>query len=128
MEVYMKNEFIPVANQRHICVHKLKCDKDNLYAKINKDALNEAMRSLRPTAFNLWIYFSQNQDKYSFYLSCVDVCRTCGIGRTAYHKAFDELVDKGYLIRKEGSRISYEFYEEPHAYHEEKIEVIINKL
>lgn len=124
----MKRDFKPVSNQRSIGVNKLKCDQENLYAKINIEALNQAMRNLRPAAFDLWIYFAQNQDKYSFYLSCVDACRTCGFGKTAYHKAFDELVDKFYLVRDRNNRTHYEFYELPHEDpSEERLEVKINK-
>lgn len=122
-------KYSSVPNQRSIGVNKEACDKDMLYTKINIEALNAAMRNLRPTAFNLWLYFAENQDKYRFYLSCKDACITCGFGKTAYHKAFDELVDKYYLIRDVDNHSHYEFYETPHNDPAEKndIEITVNK-
>lgn len=123
-----KENFKPVGNQRSVKVNKTVCNEDNLYAKINIDAMNYAMRDLKPTAFKLWLYFAENQDKYQFYLSCVHACKTCGFGQTAYHKAFDELVDKFYLVRDAEDRDFYQFYEIPEADPGEKlIKVAINK-
>lgn len=127
MKTY-KNNYKPVTNQRSITVNKTSCNEDNLYAKINIDAMNSAMRDLKPTAFKLWLYFAENQDKYQFYLSAMHACKTCGFGQTAYHKAFDELVDKYYLVRDCQERDFYQFYEVPVEDPNEKlIKVEINK-
>lgn len=122
------NEYKPVTNQRRIGVNKSICNEDNLYAKINIDAMNYAMRDLKPNTFKLWLYFAENQDKYQFYLSAMHACKTCGFGKSGYHKAFDELVDKYYLVRDLSDRDFYQFYESPQADPNEKvIKVEINK-
>ena len=36
-----------------------------------------------------------------------------GLGKTAYDTAFRELVDKGYLVLKEGTKSFYTFYDKP---------------
>lgn len=46
MKTY-KNNYKPVTNQRSITVNKTSCNEDNLYAKINIDAMNSAMRDLK---------------------------------------------------------------------------------
>lgn len=123
-----RSNFKPVTNQRSIKVNKTSCNENELYAKININAMDNAMRDLKPTAFKLWLYFAKNQDKYEFYLSAVHACHTCGFGQTAYHKAFDELVDKYYLLRDSINRDFYNFYEIPQENPNERIiKVAINK-
>jgi len=59
-------------NQKKIKINKEKCNNDNIYATINLKALQFAMHTLSPKAFELWIYFSKNQDKHTFFLSKID--------------------------------------------------------
>lgn len=53
-------------NQKIITVYKAKCDKNNRYMLTNLEALGQAAKELKAGAFKLWIYFSQNQNGYSF--------------------------------------------------------------
>ena len=56
-------DFLTIKNQKKIKINKEKCDNsniDNYYAKINLKALQSAMHTLTPKAFELWIYFSKN--------------------------------------------------------------------
>ncbi|MGN0106709.1 MAG: hypothetical protein ACI4A5_03295 [Hominilimicola sp.] len=93
-----------VPNQKKIKINKEICDSTNLYATINLDALNAAMKDLTKIGtFKLWMYLSKNQDGYEFDLSCVD-CGTWGIKKDAYHNAVNELIDKGYLIKDNQNR------------------------
>jgi hypothetical protein len=57
------------------------------------------------------MYLAKNQDKYNFYLSSSDFMLWSGIGSTAYTSAFNELVDHGYMIPKEGSKTVYTFFD-----------------
>ena len=42
---------VTVANQDVVEIHKEKCDKDNIYAMINIEALKLAMKDLTPAQF-----------------------------------------------------------------------------
>lgn len=120
-------------NQRTVTVNKELCDDkhvNNYYAKINLVALKEAMHSLTPKAFELWLYFSKNQDKHSFYLSKVDFLNWCNIGKTSYYNAFNELVEGNYLIpidKESQEPKKYNFYEIPRDEEKENIFVTVNK-
>ena len=89
-----------VPNQKTITIKKEKCDTVNLYAKINIEALTNAMQDLKGESFKLWIYFSK-----------VDVLKF-GIGSvSSYNRAVAELTEKGYL--QEVSKDVYNFIERP---------------
>lgn len=101
-------------NQRNINVNKEECNTENLYAKINIEAMNSAMNNLKANTYKLWSYFAQNQNKHSLWLSPVDVQVKTGMSESTYHRAFDELVDKLYLIKDAKDQRYYNFYEVPH--------------
>jgi hypothetical protein len=114
-------------NQRGIRTHKERTDdkeKDNYYAKINLNALQNAMKSLTPKAFELWIYLSKNQDNHFFWLSKTDFLKWGNIGSSSYYSAFNELKKERYLIEKEEGSNQFDFYEIPK---EEKIGITIHK-
>ena len=130
----MNESFESNPNQRYIKVNKELCDdKDinNYYAKINLVALKEAMHSLTPKAFELWLYFSKNQDKHSFYLSKVDFFNWSNVASTSYYNAFKELVKGNYLIpidTESQEPKKYNFYEIPREEEqEENVLVTVNK-
>lgn len=116
-----------VPNQRRIDVNKEACSMDKLYTKINIDAMNYAMKDLKPNSFKLWLYFAQNQNQYTFWLSAVDVHRVTGMSESTYHRAFDELVDKFYLVRDMADRCHYNFYEMPHDSGKVDARITVNK-
>lgn len=111
MENYERGFGFP--NQRCIKINKEKCDKKELYAKINIRAMNFAMRDLKSNTYKLWCYLAQNQNNYEFWLSQVDVNKVAGISKSTYHRAFEELVNKKYLIPENSNGRFYEFYEVP---------------
>lgn len=87
------------------------------------------MHSLTPKAFELWVYFSKNIDKHSFYLSKVDFLNWSSISSTSYYNAFNELVKGNYLIpidKENAEPKKYNFYELPLA-EEQKPLIIVNK-
>lgn len=125
-----EQQFVSNPNQRYIKVNKETTDKDNYYAKINLIALKEAMHSLTPKAFELWLYFSKNQDKHSFYLSKVDFLTWSNIASTSYYNAFNELIKGNYLIpidKENKEPKKFEFYEIPREEEKENISVTVNK-
>ena len=114
-------------NQRCITTHKEatddKSDK-NYYAKINLNALRNAMSSLTPKAFELWIYLSKNQDNHFFWLSKVDFLSWSTVKSSSYYEAFNELKKLGYLVEKKEGSNQYDFYEKPK---EEKVGITVHK-
>lgn len=103
-------------NQRKISIHKGSCDNGELYTKIGIQSMNHAMKDLNGNAYKMWCYLAQNQNKYSFWLSPVDVCNVTKMSESTYHRAFKELVDKLYLSRNTEKRNQYDFYENPHMH------------
>ena len=100
-------------NQKTVQVKKMKCDQRNLYAKINIEAMQRAMRELKKIgSFKLWLFFAKNQDKYRFDLSCAD-CKHWGIKTDSFHNGVNELIEKGYLHKVSGNL--YIFYEMPQS-------------
>ena len=103
-------------NQRMIKTHKEPTNdecKENYYAKINLNALRNAMANLTPKTFELWIYLSKNVSVYECFLSKADFLSWANVKRTSYYNAFKELVDNGYLVEREESPNHYDFYELP---------------
>ena len=101
------------ANQKNITVHKENCDGNELYTKINLQAMNHAMKELKANTYKLWCYFAQNQDNYSFWLSPIAVNNSTGISRSSYHRALIELIEKFYIIEDSKNKNHYIFYETP---------------
>lgn len=99
-------------NQKHIaCSHKQPCDESNIYARINQEAIRNAMLNLKPSTVKVWFYFAKNQEYYEFDLSSVAVCNYCNISDKTYREAIKELVDLRYLVQT-GKNV-FEFYELP---------------
>lgn len=103
-------------------IHKELCNRNNLYATINLNALQKAMADLGSSpAFHLWVYFAKNQNGYICSFSSADAL-LWGVPKTSFYSAMNKLKEKKYLVEKEKN--SYDFYEIPK---EEKIEVTVNK-
>ncbi len=104
-----------VPNQKIVQIApRTKRDSDHLYAMINIDALQAAVRDLKGSALKMWLYFNKNQDGYKFELS-QKTCSDWGIKKDSYYDGIRELESKGYLLRIcEGSNI-YKFYEKPQS-------------
>ena len=45
----------------------------------------------------------------------VDVRNFSGMSVSSYHRAVNELIEKGYLIKAQTAQNQYEFYEEPQS-------------
>ena len=87
---------------------------NNLYATMNLDALQQAMKTLKGSSLKMWLYFNKNQEHYAFELSRAD-CLEWGIKKDSYYDGIEELIEKGYLVQsREGSNL-YTFYELSHT-------------
>lgn len=100
-----------VPNQKVVKVNKEKCDKQNLYAAINLEAMEQAAINLDAGAFKLWCYFAKNQNGYEFALSSKDAADNFGLKKKQYDNAIKELIEKNYLVVSKGN--NYIFYEIP---------------
>lgn len=108
------------ANQKNITIKKKEiCDKQHIYAAINKAAMLSAMRELKPNSFKLWAYFASNQEGFSFDLSQKAVEADTGIKKDTYDAAIKELIDKKYLVLVDKKTI-FNFYEVPEDQKQEK--------
>ena len=101
-----------VPNQRFIKVLKKPCDKNNKYTTNNLQALDQAAKLLQSKAgFKLYMYIAKNQSNYSFFLSSSDFMKWSGVAYTAYSTAFNQLVQKGYLVQQRDSDTKYTFFD-----------------
>lgn len=112
-----------VANQKTITTKSAQHDKNNLYALLNIEAMQEAMTILKPNTYKLWCYMAKNQNDYTFALSCIDACNFCKFTKPTYLACVQELINAGYLVNDKGNH--YVFYEKlPKV---EEIEVTVKK-
>lgn len=89
---------VTVPNQNVVEVHKEPCDKNNIYAMINIEASQLAMKDLTPVQFQVWYYFAKNQAGYVFAVSPAAALNEFGIKKDSFQKAVAVLKEKGYLI------------------------------
>ena len=65
--------------------------------KVANQILEIAMYNLKGNAFKLWIYFVDNAEGYTMDLYPVDFCTKANVSVSTYRRAFEDLLDKGYL-------------------------------
>ena len=100
-----------VPNQKSVkLAPRTRRDADHLYAMINIEALQEAMKTLNGSGLKLWLYFNKNQDNYSFELSRVD-CAKWGIKKDSYYNGVEELQKKGFLVQDHYGSSHFWFHE-----------------
>ena len=88
-----------VPNQKKILIERTseKAAKD--YLKVSNDSLEIAMYNLKGNSFKLWIYFADNKNGYAMDLYPVDFCTKAKVSDSTYRRAFEDLEDKGYLVK-----------------------------
>ena len=93
-----------VPNQKKIFIQRVseKAAKD--YLKVSNNSLEVAMYNLKGNAFKLWIYFADNKNGYAMDLYPVDFCTKAKVSDSTYRRAFEELENKGYLIKRVAAR------------------------
>lgn len=103
-----------VANQEVVEVHKELCDKAHIYAMINIEAMQLAMKDLTPVQFQVWLYFAKNQAGYTFAVSPAAALNEFGIKKDSFQKAKGILKEKGYLVENlVKGKNHFIFYEKP---------------
>ena len=109
----MEEICMSVPNQKIVQIGKRTVrDGKHLYAMMNLDAMQQAMRTLKGSSLKMWLYLNKNQENYTFDLSRT-ACLEWGIKKDSYYDGVRELVEKGYLVQaREGSNY-YTFYESP---------------
>lgn len=115
-------------NQKIISISgKAACDKENIYAKINKKALIEAMKNLTPTNFEVWLYLASQQSDYTFAFSPAAVQSETGLKKSSLQEGIRVLIKEKYLIKRDDNSNIYDFYEIPREEQEQIINIHINK-
>ena len=103
-----------VANQEIAEIKKEPCDTNNIYAKINIEAMQLAMKDLTPVQFQVWLYFAKNQAGYVFAVSPSAALNEFGIKKQSFQEAKRVLKEKGYLVPNPAKGKNYFiFYEKP---------------
>ena len=118
-----------VPNQRVITTNKSLCDEMHRYTINNLEALDKAAALLKEKAsFKLYMYMAKHQHNYKFALSSKHFMEWSGCGIKSYTTAFNELVDKGFLVLQKGTQNLYNFYDTPHIQKDQKIVRIIKSV
>lgn len=102
-------ETISVPNQRYITTHKARA-RPREFTQINLTANLAALKKLSYKTYKLYMYLCYNADGYAFHLYKAPIKEA--LPRNSYYRAFEELVEQGYLVR-DGDSNHYDFYEDP---------------
>lgn len=100
-----------VPNQRRVYIERSSDKARANFFKVSNESLASAMYNLRPSAFKLWVYFADNANGYAMDLYPIDFCEKTQLSKSTYDRAFDELEEKGYLIKSTKSKNLYMFKE-----------------
>lgn len=101
-----------VPNQKIIHINREPLEKEKGFLSINKENWYAANKDLEPYGLVLYLYLAGNKDGFDLALSQTDAEQTVGIKKTSFHKYVNILIEKGYLVQKQGN--VYDFYERPH--------------
>lgn len=104
-----KNYHLPRinGNQKAIRIKKAISNRDHPYSLFNIEALKYASVNLSPNGFKMWAILNSNKDNYELALS-PDLFKGA-MGRTAYMRVVNELIEKGFL-RKAGLYPNFQGY------------------
>lgn len=103
---------VTVANQNVVEVHKEPCDKNNIYAMINIEAIQLAVKDLTPVQLEVWLYFAKNQAGYTFAVSPAAALQEFGIKKDSFQKAVQVLKEKKYLVNNPAKGKNYFIFHE----------------
>ena len=87
--------------------------KGRQFLGIYNDIWCAALKDLTVTYFILYLYLASRNPCDPLELSQVAVKNETGMAKSTYYKAFNILVEKGYLV--ETSSNHYDFYDTPHV-------------
>ena len=94
-----------VPNQKIIRIQRKKYQKN--FLQIGSDEWHEAVNTLRPSAFTIYLYLADNRDGFLLEMSAVTIEKLFGIKKSSYHNALKELEEKGYLQKEQGNTYSF---------------------
>lgn len=109
-------------NQSSVTIHKTAtnyADEEIPFCMFSKGCWNYASRTLtKKSSLQLYTYLLMNADGFQTGFSPQNIQNECGIARSSFFKARDELIEEGflYLNKKDGKSLfydAYEFYESP---------------
>lgn len=100
-----------VPNQKKIYIERSSDNARKDYLKVSNQNLNLAMYNLGPSAFMLWIYFTDNANGYALDLYPSDFLSKTRLSDSTFRRSFKELVDKGYLLQHPTKKNTYMFRE-----------------
>lgn len=107
----MTNNKKKLPNQRTITVKRTDDDKKAPFLFLSHSIISEASFRLQSAGgFKLYIYLLRAEPDKPFNFYSSHFMKWSGLGKTAYRTAFDELVEEGYLILKEGTETVFTFY------------------
>ena len=104
-----------------------KSTEDSLIAIRAQVAERIAVKSLTHSALKLWLAITQNKNGYVFALSPEALAESWGLPIASYKRAVKELIEKEYMVQKEGKKNSYMFYDIPPVISDDEIEVEVVK-
>lgn len=96
-------------NQKIIHINREKVT-DN-FLQIKKENWYNANKDLEPYGLQLYLYLAGNKDGFNLALSQKAAEEEAGIKSTTFHKYVNVLIEKGYLVNRQGN--IYDFYEVP---------------
>ena len=127
--------FITNPNQRLINIgtiengRKEPCNISNIYARVNKEAMFNAMKELTPTNFLVWLYLASQKEGVTLAFSPTYVSEETGIKKASIQEGIRVLIRNNYLVQRGEHSNIYDFYEKPRDNTKEsEVEIYIHKL
>lgn len=96
-------------NQRVITINRESAKSD--FLGIKNENWQAAARDLGAHALMLYLYLASNANGYNLALSPAAISQAIGMPRSTYHDQFAKLINRGYLVQKNGN--GYDFFEVP---------------
>lgn len=115
-------------NQRIIKINRKKVnykDSKRPYMIAYTDLVEQASQDLNGSEFKVYIYMISNQDGFKFGCSPQDISNRYGLNIDTVKKAINKLIEKGYIVKTNGT---YEFYEKPLELDLEPVEEVRKKF
>lgn len=98
-------------NQRVITINRESAKSD--FLGIKNENWQAAARDLGAHALMLYLYLASNANGYNLALSPAAISQAIGMPRSTYHDQFAKLINRGYLVQKNGN--GYDFFEVPQS-------------
>ncbi|MBP3427697.1 MAG: hypothetical protein J6M47_05500 [Clostridia bacterium] len=101
-------------NQRDIKIHKPKYDGN--FVSVDIYEWQEAYATLTRSGFGLYLYCCSNMDGFKLELSSAAVQNALRISDSSYRRAFEELLEHGYIIKKTNTKFDFFTTPQPTSY------------